>query len=156
MLGRRANRVWLLSFAAVLSAAAGLPQDEQQEPVRVGGDIKEPKKIKHVNPVYPEEARQAGAQGIVIMECIISPEGKVTGWIEPDQRNDRDTTQVASLPARTEGRRQRRDADPNDADERVHDLLGHALAEVLLALVGAHVGEGQHRDRDRSGFGSGQ
>ena len=39
---------------------------------------------------------------------------------------------------------------PVDADERVHDLLGHALAEVVLVLAGAHVRERQHRDRHRS------
>jgi periplasmic protein TonB len=48
------------------------------EPVRVGGQIKEPKKIKNVNPVYPDIARQARVQGVVIMECVISPQGAVT------------------------------------------------------------------------------
>lgn len=48
------------------------------EPVRVGGNIKEPKKIKNVNPVYPDIAKQARVQGIVILECVISPQGKVS------------------------------------------------------------------------------
>jgi protein TonB len=48
------------------------------EPVRVGGNIKEPKKIKNANPVYPDIAKQARVQGIVILECVISPQGKVT------------------------------------------------------------------------------
>ena len=46
--------------------------------VRVGGNIKEPQKIKHVNPTYPDIARQARVQGIVILECTISPQGRVT------------------------------------------------------------------------------
>jgi protein TonB len=46
--------------------------------VRVGGQIKEPKKLRNVNPVYPDIARQARVQGIVILECTISPQGKVT------------------------------------------------------------------------------
>jgi protein TonB len=46
--------------------------------VRVGGQIKEPKKLKNVNPVYPDIARQARVQGVVILECTISPQGKVT------------------------------------------------------------------------------
>jgi protein TonB len=48
------------------------------QPVRVGGQIKEPKKVKHVNPVYPDIAKQARVQGMVILECVISPQGKVT------------------------------------------------------------------------------
>ena len=45
--------------------------------VRVGGAIKEPRKTKHVDVVYPEIAKSARVQGVVIMECTISPEGKV-------------------------------------------------------------------------------
>jgi protein TonB len=44
----------------------------------VGGEIKEPRKIKHVDPVYPPIAIQARVQGVVILECTIGPEGKVT------------------------------------------------------------------------------
>ena len=46
--------------------------------VRVGGQIKEPKKLKNVNPVYPDIAKQARVQGVVILECTISPQGRVT------------------------------------------------------------------------------
>jgi protein TonB len=46
--------------------------------VRVGGQIKEPKKLKNVTPVYPDIAKQARVQGVVILECTISPQGKVT------------------------------------------------------------------------------
>ena len=46
--------------------------------VRVGGQIKEPKKLKHVAPNYPDNAKQARVQGVVILECTISPQGKVT------------------------------------------------------------------------------
>jgi periplasmic protein TonB len=49
-----------------------------QQAVRVGGQIKEPKKLKTVNPVYPDIAKQARVQGVVILECTISPQGKVT------------------------------------------------------------------------------
>jgi TonB family protein len=45
--------------------------------VRVGGNVKPPRKIKDVNPHYPDLAKQAGIQGIVILEAIIDPEGKV-------------------------------------------------------------------------------
>jgi protein TonB len=58
----------------------GLPDapPPPQQAVRVGGQIKEPKKLKNVNPVYPDIARQARVQGVVILECTISPQGKVT------------------------------------------------------------------------------
>jgi len=46
-------------------------------PVRIGGAIKEPRKTRQVNPVYPKEAVAARIQGVVILECTISPEGKV-------------------------------------------------------------------------------
>jgi protein TonB len=46
--------------------------------VRVGGQIKEPKKVQNINPQYPDIAKQARVQGIVILECTISPQGKVT------------------------------------------------------------------------------
>jgi TonB family protein len=46
--------------------------------VRVGGSIKEPRNLKHVNPVYPDVARQARVQGVVIMECTIDAQGKIS------------------------------------------------------------------------------
>jgi len=46
--------------------------------IRVGGQIKEPKKINNVNPIYPDIAKQARVQGVVILECTISPQGRVT------------------------------------------------------------------------------
>ena len=46
-------------------------------PVRVGGTIKEPKKLRNVVPEYPDLARQAGVKGVVILEAVISPDGRV-------------------------------------------------------------------------------
>ncbi|HYU42016.1 MAG TPA: TonB family protein [Vicinamibacteria bacterium] len=57
----------------------GLPDaPPPAQAVRVGGQIKEPKKLKHVNPAYPDIAKQARVQGVVILECTISPQGRVT------------------------------------------------------------------------------
>jgi protein TonB len=49
-----------------------------QQAVRVGGQIKEPRKLRDLKPVYPPIARQARIQGTVMLECVISPQGKVT------------------------------------------------------------------------------
>ena len=47
-------------------------------PVRVGGEIKEPKKIRHVNPIYPDVAVAAHVHGNVVLECLVDPQGRVT------------------------------------------------------------------------------
>jgi protein TonB len=44
---------------------------------RVGGEIKPPRKLKDVKPVYTELATLARVQGRVILECTISPQGRV-------------------------------------------------------------------------------
>jgi protein TonB len=64
----------------------GVPKEEPpppppppDKPVRVGGQIKAPRKLTNVAPVYPEVAKQARVEGVVILEAVISPEGRVTG-----------------------------------------------------------------------------
>ena len=62
----------------VVGGLPDAPPPPVQQPVRVGGQIKEPKKLKDAKPVYPQIATQARVQGVVILECTISPQGKVT------------------------------------------------------------------------------
>jgi protein TonB len=46
-------------------------------PVRPGGDIREPKKIVDVAPVYPPLARAGNIEGIVILEAVLNVRGEV-------------------------------------------------------------------------------
>ena len=53
------------------------PPPAVTRPLPVGGVIREPKKLKHVPPVYPVIAQQARVEGIVIIEAIIGTDGRV-------------------------------------------------------------------------------
>jgi protein TonB len=53
------------------------PPPPPQAPVRPGGDIKEPKKIVDVLPVYPQFAVKAKVQGIVYLDAVIGKDGTV-------------------------------------------------------------------------------
>ena len=48
-----------------------------REPVRIGGVIREPKKIVDVPPVYPPLAIAARKEGVVIMEAMLDERGNV-------------------------------------------------------------------------------
>jgi protein TonB len=49
----------------------------QTKPVRVCPGIREPKKVVHVAPEYPEIARRAGVEGVVILEAVLDTTGRV-------------------------------------------------------------------------------
>jgi protein TonB len=58
----------------------GLPEAPPPPPppvLRVGGGISEPRKLKAVAPVYPDVARVARLEGLVILECNVDPRGRV-------------------------------------------------------------------------------
>jgi len=68
-----------ISEGVVGGVVGGLPAaPPPPAAVRVGGAIKEPKKLVHVNPVYPAIAQSARVQGVVILECTIAPDGTVS------------------------------------------------------------------------------
>jgi protein TonB len=46
-------------------------------PLRVGGQIKPPVKVRDVKPLYPPDAQAAGVQGVVIVEATIDSAGDV-------------------------------------------------------------------------------
>ncbi len=50
-----------------------------EEPWHVGGDVKAPVLQTRVEPEYPETARRAGIQGVVVLEAVITAGGSVEG-----------------------------------------------------------------------------
>lgn len=52
-------------------------EQEKKPPVRAVGDVKPPKLIKKVDPVYPEDARKEGIEGAVIIEATTDIYGRV-------------------------------------------------------------------------------
>jgi periplasmic protein TonB len=60
-----------------LIAAAPPASAVEQAPVRPGGDILPPTKIRDAAPTYPAIARAARVQGVVIIEATIGVNGKV-------------------------------------------------------------------------------
>jgi protein TonB len=53
---------------------------EPVEPVvRVAGDVKPPRLVRRIEPDYPEIARQARVEGVVILEATTDVYGRVTG-----------------------------------------------------------------------------
>jgi protein TonB len=46
-------------------------------PVRAGGVIEEPRKIKYVAPIYPTIALTARREGTVVIDAIIGEDGRV-------------------------------------------------------------------------------
>jgi TonB family protein len=71
----------LRAALAVLHAAQPQPPPPIAGAVRVGGDIKAPRKIRNVDPVYPRAARAAGIQGVVVMEATLDRDGSVANAV---------------------------------------------------------------------------
>ena len=60
-----------------LPTAPPPPPPPASAPVRVGGNIKPPNKVKDVRPIYPPIAQSARVSGVVIIEATIGADGKV-------------------------------------------------------------------------------
>ena len=61
----------------VSGGAVAQPAAPNDAPLQVGRDVKAPKKLKDVRPIFPSSAMAARVQGTVIMEITIGPDGRV-------------------------------------------------------------------------------
>jgi len=76
MRGRRALAAALA--AALLSPAAlAAPAAEDERPRLAGSEVPAPKRRKLVLPEYPDEAKNRGVRGIVLVELVIERDGRV-------------------------------------------------------------------------------
>jgi TonB family protein len=60
------------SFPLMSSAEAG------GKPMKVTSGVQRPELLNRTTPVYPESAKASKAEGVVIVECVIDEQGKVT------------------------------------------------------------------------------
>jgi TonB family protein len=57
--------------------AAGFGLIDGQVPLRIGGNIRPPVKIRDVRPEYPEAARASRVTGMVILEAVVDAAGRI-------------------------------------------------------------------------------
>ena len=80
-LGSLSETVTIIGVASGTQPPAGVAPaaatQGPQVPIRVGGDIQEPKRLRDVKSVYPAAALAAGIGGAVIIEAVISRDGTV-------------------------------------------------------------------------------
>jgi len=73
-----------------MTAPATAVRPQAPAPVRVGGNIRVPRKLHDVKPVYPDSMRAAGRDGVVSLDAIIAEDGSVSsvrvisGDVHPD------------------------------------------------------------------------
>jgi TonB family protein len=81
--GRPGTAMAIGAEVSVTSPTAGGPSSPTASmgpasgAVRVGGNVPPPRKLHHVDPVYPEGAAKAGLMGVVIAEVEIAADGSV-------------------------------------------------------------------------------
>ena len=74
----RLPRSLALLLAALAVAAAAPLLLAQEEPLAAGSEgVPAPKRTKHVQPTYPQEALAQGIRGIVILDIVVDAQGKV-------------------------------------------------------------------------------
>jgi protein TonB len=67
----------LIDIGAIPAPPVPAPPPPQPRLVRVGQGVREPKRIVNVQPDYPEFAKRAQVEGVVILEAVIDVTGNV-------------------------------------------------------------------------------
>jgi TonB family protein len=75
--------VLVMVLAAARTSAAGPSQAQQpggmsREPIRVGGNVQESKLVQRVEPIYPDQAKDARISGVVILQVTVDEQGNVS------------------------------------------------------------------------------
>jgi TonB family protein len=66
-----------MAVSAVTQIDVDFKLPPEPQPLRVGGDVRPPVVIRRVEPQYSEQAREARAQGTVVLEAIVRKDGSV-------------------------------------------------------------------------------
>ena len=66
--------VWNEALEKLIAVAT---EEKEQEPVRTGGEIIQPKLLRRIEPDYPAAARDARIEGVVILEATTDVYGRV-------------------------------------------------------------------------------
>lgn len=74
-------RYFVASIVLALSISAADARvsyaQTKESPLKVGSDVPAPKQVKGEKPIYPENARKSNLRGVVVLELLINPEGRV-------------------------------------------------------------------------------
>ena len=62
---------------AIGPVAAFAPQGEKGPIYKPGDGVSAPVVVKEVKPQYTAEARKAGIQGVVVLDCVVETDGRV-------------------------------------------------------------------------------
>jgi len=79
-----------LAAAADGGAPAAEPAESKPSRIRLGGSVQAAKILSRVQPVYPESAKSAGAQGTVVLHAVVGKDGRLlslhvlNSQIDPD------------------------------------------------------------------------
>jgi TonB family protein len=78
MNGRHGGSVFIGKPSLVQSAFPDPARTAVDQPVRIGGNVGPPRKIKDVAPVFPAQAIQAGIRGSVVLEIVVDQTGRIS------------------------------------------------------------------------------
>lgn len=68
----------ILALATIIVLVPAGAMAQSQEPVRVGGNVQAPSRVKYVAPIYPTDAKNFRVGGIVIAEAVVGKDGQVS------------------------------------------------------------------------------